>query len=60
MELRDYAWPALEILGIGLLWLVKAGAITVALVLYILLELTRIVFVAFMFGRLPRSMMRYL
>lgn len=60
MEFRDYAWPALELLGIGILWLMKAGVMAALIALYVMFEMMRVALVAVMFGRLPRSWMRYL
>lgn len=60
MEFRDYAWPALELLGIGILWLMKAGVMAALIALYVMFEMMRVALVAVMFGRLPRNWMRYL
>jgi Na+-transporting NADH:ubiquinone oxidoreductase subunit NqrD len=49
---------ALQILGICLLWLLKATWIAVAIVMVIAWNLFRVVLTGFMFGRLPRSYIR--
>lgn len=60
MELREYALPALQIMGLGIVWLFKAGAITACVALYIMFALMRVALVGMVFGRLPRNWMRYL
>lgn len=60
MEFRDYAWPALNVMGIAVVWLMKAGAMAALIVLYVTFEMMRVAVVATMFGRLPRNWMRHL
>lgn len=60
MEFKDYAWPALQLMGIGAFWLTKAGVMATLIVIYVMFELMRVALVAVMFGRLPRNWMRHL
>lgn len=60
MDFRDHAWPALQLMGIGCVWLTKAGVMAALIALYVMFEMMRVALVAVMFGRLPRNWMRYL
>lgn len=59
-KVMDYAWPAIEIAGFVVVWSVKATAQVLALVLWLTMFVAWVLVVGFIFGRLPRPMMRYL
>jgi hypothetical protein len=60
MEFREYALPALEIMGFILLWSLKATMYVISFMVWLGFFALWLVFVVVVFGRLPRSVMRYL
>jgi hypothetical protein len=57
-KVREYAPLALKIVGLGLLWTMRAAGFTVLLAVVLAWNLFRIAFMWFFFGRFPRSMVR--
>lgn len=54
----DYAPPALEILGICLVWTLKGALFALFLALLLAWNIVRVMLTMFFFGRLPRSYVR--
>lgn len=59
-KMSDYAWMALEIFSVVLVWALKATAQLVGLALWLTMFVAWVLLVGLIFGRLPRPMMRYL
>jgi hypothetical protein len=59
-RVMDYAPPTFEVLGIGLLWMLKGTAFALALALLLAWNVVRVVLTMFFFGRLPRSYVRFI
>ena len=57
-KMREYAPLALDIVGLCLLWTMRAAGITALLLLVVAWNLFRITLFWFFFGRLPRSLVR--
>jgi hypothetical protein len=57
-RVMEYAPPALEVLGICLLWTLKGAAMAVGLALLVAWSIMRMMLAMLLFGRLPRSYVR--